>query len=178
MSDFPCPRCGGQIPDNLTPGAYPGAISRVDNVTEICSGCGFDEAMRLFLEGFTPGLEDWPVKILHLPKVQFVSHPDTHLLMQLKSPENDKIVSVYTVDQSAMLEPDAPLENVRVSETEIATLISNDVVEVEVQRLEDTGLSSAQATQAVIVDLVNRVAAANAGFLGLERRKSDGGANT
>jgi ribosomal protein S27AE len=40
-----CPRCSGFIPNNVTPGAYPGAISRLDNKTEICSDCGSEEAM-------------------------------------------------------------------------------------------------------------------------------------
>jgi hypothetical protein len=40
-----CPRCGGGVPNDETPGAYPGAISRWDNKTEICSQCGSDEAM-------------------------------------------------------------------------------------------------------------------------------------
>jgi uncharacterized protein with PIN domain len=40
-----CPRCEGFIPNNDTPGAYPGAISRLDNKTEICSECGTIEAM-------------------------------------------------------------------------------------------------------------------------------------
>jgi hypothetical protein len=40
-----CPRCEGFIPNNDTPGAYPGALSRLDNKTEICSECGTIEAM-------------------------------------------------------------------------------------------------------------------------------------
>lgn len=40
-----CPRCYGWIPNNETPGQYPGAISRLDNMTEICSRCGSDEAV-------------------------------------------------------------------------------------------------------------------------------------
>ena len=43
-----CPICGGMIPSNEHPGAYPGATSRVDNSTEICSRCGT-------LEGFMGG---------------------------------------------------------------------------------------------------------------------------
>lgn len=43
-----CPRCGGCIPNNAQPGAYPGALSRYDNETEICSSCGTDEAMWNF----------------------------------------------------------------------------------------------------------------------------------
>ena len=50
-----CPRCDGFIPSNLTPGRYPGAISRTDNKTEICSDCGHEEAMSLFyLEALWP----------------------------------------------------------------------------------------------------------------------------
>jgi hypothetical protein len=49
MSDFPvCPSCSGYIPNNKTPGAYPGAISRADNKTEICSDCGTQEALADF----------------------------------------------------------------------------------------------------------------------------------
>lgn len=45
-----CPRCGGFIPNNERPGEYPGALSRVDNETEICSACGVAEAMQGLLE--------------------------------------------------------------------------------------------------------------------------------
>ncbi len=41
-----CPKCDGYIPNNKTPGAYPGAISRRDNKTEICSTCGTIEAFE------------------------------------------------------------------------------------------------------------------------------------
>lgn len=44
-----CPECSGFIPNNKTPGAYPGAISRRDNKTEICSECGTREAMEDYL---------------------------------------------------------------------------------------------------------------------------------
>lgn len=43
-----CPRCNGYIPNDAQPGAYPGAISRTDNLTEICSSCGTEEAMMDF----------------------------------------------------------------------------------------------------------------------------------
>lgn len=43
-----CPKCSGYIPSNENPGAYPGAISRVDNKTEICSACGVAEALGDF----------------------------------------------------------------------------------------------------------------------------------
>ena len=35
----------GFIPNNANPGAYPGALSRYDNATEICSSCGQAEGM-------------------------------------------------------------------------------------------------------------------------------------
>jgi len=42
-----CPRCGHQMPhDDVPPGAFPGALSRYDNRTYICSECGADEAVR------------------------------------------------------------------------------------------------------------------------------------
>lgn len=43
-----CPSCAGYIPNNKTPGAYSGAISRRDNKTEICSACGTMEAFEDF----------------------------------------------------------------------------------------------------------------------------------
>ena len=43
-----CPKCSGFIPNNETPGAYMGAISRLDNQTEICSACGTQEALEAY----------------------------------------------------------------------------------------------------------------------------------
>jgi hypothetical protein len=40
----PCPRCGGPIPNAAHEGQYPGALSRTDNQTEVCSACGAAEA--------------------------------------------------------------------------------------------------------------------------------------
>lgn len=47
---YECPTCDGYIPNNETPGAYPGALSRIDNETEVCSECGTREALRMFFE--------------------------------------------------------------------------------------------------------------------------------
>ena len=44
MGKHDCPRCEGAIPTELHKGQYPGALSRTDNETEICSQCGQDEA--------------------------------------------------------------------------------------------------------------------------------------
>lgn len=57
-----CPRCTlSLIPNNDSPGAYPGAISRADNKTEICSACGADEALIQWMENFIAAVEDWPI---------------------------------------------------------------------------------------------------------------------
>ena len=40
-----CPICSGPIPNALHEGEYAGALSRVDNETEICSECGVFEAL-------------------------------------------------------------------------------------------------------------------------------------
>ena len=40
-----CPLCHGYIPNDKTPGAYPGAMSRVFENMEICSACGTAEAV-------------------------------------------------------------------------------------------------------------------------------------
>ena len=43
-----CPACNDNfIPNNDTPYAHVGAISRVDNETEICSACGLREAQKI-----------------------------------------------------------------------------------------------------------------------------------
>ena len=57
-----CPRCcDNWIPNNLQPGEYPGAISRTDNKTEICSACGTAEALQDFSEGGCTKKEDWEI---------------------------------------------------------------------------------------------------------------------
>ena len=47
-----CPMCNGPIPNALHEGEYCGALSRVDNETEICSECGVFEALQDFVQGF------------------------------------------------------------------------------------------------------------------------------
>lgn len=55
-----CPRCLGFIPNDILPGAYPGALSRTDNATEICSDCGAQEAIeQAFGAGLRPQ-DKWP----------------------------------------------------------------------------------------------------------------------
>lgn len=53
-SDNPlCPRCGERPVRRVLPdgAAVPGALSRRDNRTEVCSQCGFDEAMEDLVVG-------------------------------------------------------------------------------------------------------------------------------
>lgn len=58
-----CPRCKTDwIPNNEKPGKYPGAISRADNKTEICSACGEDEALKDYFEGGCEPVAEWSVK--------------------------------------------------------------------------------------------------------------------
>lgn len=44
MIEKKCPRCNGPMPLS-----HAGAISRKDNETEICSNCGVDEAMTIYV---------------------------------------------------------------------------------------------------------------------------------
>jgi hypothetical protein len=58
-----CPRCNDNfIPNNLQPAAYPGAISRADDKTEICSDCGTEEALTQYGTGACEPVSDWPVR--------------------------------------------------------------------------------------------------------------------
>jgi ribosomal protein S27AE len=54
-----CPRCGDWIPNNHQPGAFPGALSRVDNKTEICSECGSEEAIQQIIDGAPAPMSEW-----------------------------------------------------------------------------------------------------------------------
>jgi len=66
MLDKPvCPRCLGFIPSNAFAGEYPGAISRIDNKTEICSDCGTEEAIVALID-----LDQWPIVIYDHPAVR------------------------------------------------------------------------------------------------------------
>jgi ssDNA-binding Zn-finger/Zn-ribbon topoisomerase 1 len=61
-TDFICPRCGGDVPSKEHKGEYPGALSRADNATEICSACGTDEAMVQFQnKGLLQPVGSWPI---------------------------------------------------------------------------------------------------------------------
>lgn len=69
MENLLCPRCESNlIPNNETPGKYPGAISRADNKTEICSNCGHDEAMKDWQDGGCEPVEAWPIWLRYEPQ--------------------------------------------------------------------------------------------------------------
>jgi hypothetical protein len=56
---FTCPRCGGGIPNDEHRGQYPGALSRCDNKTYICSKCGTAEAMEQLALGRPLPMSAW-----------------------------------------------------------------------------------------------------------------------
>ena len=57
-----CPRCEiNLIPNNDSPGCYPGALSRTDNQTEICSSCGTDEAIKKTFYNILDLKTSWPI---------------------------------------------------------------------------------------------------------------------
>lgn len=55
-----CPRCGGYVPNNDSPGAYPGAMSRTPSRAEVCSACGVEEAFESMSGTLVPQ-EAWPL---------------------------------------------------------------------------------------------------------------------
>lgn len=56
MESVTCPRCKGYIPHReIHEYTHRGALSRVDNKTEICSDCGVEEAILQY----RGQLEDW-----------------------------------------------------------------------------------------------------------------------
>jgi rubrerythrin len=75
-----CPRCLGFIPNNDTPGAYIGALSRTtrgqhDEPIYVCSQCGTDEAMLQFATGRTSTPDEWPVaRQFELPTGEEIQH--------------------------------------------------------------------------------------------------------
>ena len=55
-----CPRCGEPVPTKEHAGKFPGATSRTDNETEVCSMRGEEEAM-----GVGPMAQrEWPGKLV------------------------------------------------------------------------------------------------------------------
>jgi len=55
-----CPRCLGGVPNEEMRGQYPGAQSRTDNLTEVCSNCGTMEAIEQ-MGGVLRHQGEWPL---------------------------------------------------------------------------------------------------------------------
>lgn len=73
-----CPRCLGFIPSNAFAGEYPGAISRIDNKTEICSDCGTEEAITALIK-----IHEWPIVRYQHPATEMaVQRFETRFLME------------------------------------------------------------------------------------------------
>lgn len=78
-----CPRCLGFIPSNAFAGEYPGAISRIDNKTQICSDCGTEEAITALIT-----LDQWPIILYDHPVTKMaIERYETRALMELSSNE-------------------------------------------------------------------------------------------
>lgn len=76
-----CPRCCGYIPSNTFAGEYPGAISRIDNKTEICSDCGTEEAILALIS-----IDQWPI-IIYKDKVTEQAYERWQTRIQLQELE-------------------------------------------------------------------------------------------
>jgi len=63
INNIICPRCLNGVPNNDEIGRYPGALSRTDNLTEICSRCGEIEALEDWQFGSPLPQEDWLVQV-------------------------------------------------------------------------------------------------------------------
>ena len=73
LPDHTCPRCLGGVPTPSERGKYPGAISRTDNVTEVCSECGVKEALEVFTSALMQQ-EDWASSVPS--RSEFLPHPN------------------------------------------------------------------------------------------------------
>lgn len=58
-----CPRCSHLIPNDLRPGVHRGARSRVAAGVEVCSACGFHEAMLALVGAELPSQVQWPISV-------------------------------------------------------------------------------------------------------------------
>ena len=101
-----CPRCTGWIPNDATPGAYTGAMSRYlvpdadgefGRNIEICSACGEDEAMG---NGVVPP-HLWPLEGQHDVNEANRLQREEHLKMLEEwknSPEGQAAIQEHTDD--------------------------------------------------------------------------------
>jgi len=98
-----CPICYNYIPNNKTPGAYPGALARYDNETEICSECGTAEALAGMMAGPEAIAEwensnqtwrDYQMLIMttksNIPEIMFGRGPEMEKLRELQKEMDEK----------------------------------------------------------------------------------------
>lgn len=98
-----CPICYNYIPNNQTPGAYPGALARYDNETEICSECGTAEALAGMMAGPEAIAEwessdrtwrDYQMLIMttksNIPEIMFGRGPEMEKLRELQKEMDEK----------------------------------------------------------------------------------------
>tara|TARA_R110001599_G_scaffold29011_7_gene99714 strand:+ start:2918 stop:6484 length:3567 start_codon:yes stop_codon:yes gene_type:complete len=98
-----CPICYNYIPNNQTPGAYPGALARYDNETEICSECGSAEALAGMMAGPEAIAEwensertwrDYQILIMatksNIPEIMFGRGPEMEQLRELQKKMDEK----------------------------------------------------------------------------------------
>jgi len=98
-----CPICYNYIPNNQTPGAYPGALARYDNETEICSECGTAEALAGMMAGPEAIAEwessdrtwrDYQTLIMttksNIPEIMFGRGPEMEKLRELQKEMDEK----------------------------------------------------------------------------------------
>lgn len=147
-----CPRCKfNWIPNNDSPGAYPGAISRADNKTEICSACGTDEALMQHFEGRIIPVEDWGVDPVYSnnepvkewshnplqnfdgggkPEAEFVNEEED-VLCRFIDKENNRTITVITAPHSALQE-DGPVVT-QIAENQVVVVFADEFIARKVE---------------------------------------------
>jgi len=85
-----CPSCNGFIPNNETPGAYPGAISRKDNKTEICSACGVEEAVQSLISKRDANSIAWQSTVTE----EMITHLNENEISLLINALNDAVADI------------------------------------------------------------------------------------
>lgn len=135
-----CPRCKfNWIPCNERPGEYPGALSRVDNKTEICSACGEDEALMQHYEGKLIPKEEWGVTPKYSlqnidgggkPSVDFVEEDDD-VLCRFIDKENNRRITVITAPRESLKE-DGPVVT-QFSNEDVIVMFSDEFITSKVE---------------------------------------------
>ncbi len=104
-----CPICYNYIPNNQTPGAYPGALARYDNQTEICSDCGTTEALVGMMappevlstwEQSDRSFKDYQQLIMNtkrqIPEIMFGRGPEIEKLRKIQQEMDEKNSEYFT----------------------------------------------------------------------------------